>query len=86
VAVGVPVPEAAAVFGFGGSASAATFIRGLKSAKVGMGWATSASGTTRDRSSGGSISSAVSSSAAASVKVEGLPRAETAKSSSNSSP
>jgi hypothetical protein len=86
VVVGVPAPEAAAVFGFGGSASAATFIRGLKSAKVGIGCATSASGATRDTSSGGSISSAVSPSARESVMVAGLPRAETAKSSSNSSP
>ena len=84
--MGVPVPDAAApVFGFGGSASAAFDVRGLESTKVGIGCAASAS-VMIDRSSGGSISSAVPSSATESVMAEELPRAETAKSSSNSSP
>ena len=72
------------VFGLGGSASA--LVLGLES-KVGMGCATSASGSmgVADRSSGGSRNSAVPS-PVESVMVGGLPRAETAKSSSNSSP
>jgi len=80
-------PEAA--FGLGGSASA--LVRGLEEAvesKVGMGCAASTSGMVTDRSSGGSIKSAVPSSTATaeSIMVGGLPRAETTKSSSNSSP
>lgn len=69
-------------FGLGGNASA--LVRGLES-KVGIGCAASASGAA-DGSSGGSRNSAAPSSALESVMVEGLPRAETAKSSSNSSP
>jgi hypothetical protein len=70
------------VLGLGGSAS--VFIRGFES-NVGMGCGTSVSGTA-DESSGGSIKSVVPSSGFESVMLEGLPRAETAKSSSNSSP
>jgi hypothetical protein len=70
--------------GLGGSAS--LLVLGLKS-KVGMGCATAVSDTgVADTSSGGSMNSPGVPSPAESVIVEGLPRTETAKSSSNSSP
>ncbi len=72
------------VVGLGGSASA--FIRNFESnVGMGCGCATSGSGAS-DGSSGGSINSVEPSSAFESVILEALPRAETAKSSSNSSP
>jgi len=79
------LPPEEAAFGLGGSASAFIIIRGGLESKVGMGCAASAS-PRADRSSGGSMNSAAPSSAAESVMAEGLPRVETAKSSSNSSP
>ena len=70
-------------FGLGGSVS--MFDRGFES-KVGMGCGTTSDSGAADGSSGGSTKSVVPSSAFESVMLEGLPRAETAKSSSNSSP
>lgn len=70
-------------FGLGGSAS--VFVRGFES-KVGMGCVTTSCSRAAGGSSGGSMKSTVPSSAFESVMLEGLPRAETAKSSSNSSP
>jgi hypothetical protein len=61
------------------------FVRGFES-KVGMGCGTPSGSRAADGSSGGSTKSVVPSSAFESVMLEGLPRAETAKSSSNSSP
>lgn len=74
------------VFGLGGRASA--FVRGLEESNVGMGCVTTSTSDSEaaEGSSGGSIKSVVPSSAFESVMLEGLPRAETAKSSSNSSP
>lgn len=51
-----------------------------------MGCGTTSGSGAADGSSGGSTKSVVPSSAFESVMLEGLPRAETAKSSSNSSP
>jgi hypothetical protein len=77
----------AIVLGLGGNAS--TLVRGFVESKVGMGCGTtsgSGAAAAADGSSGGSTKSVVPSSAFESVMLEGLPRAETAKSSSNSSP
>lgn len=78
------------IFGLGGRAS--EFVRGFEEveeeSKVGMGCVTTSTSDSEatDGSSGGSIKSVVPSSALESVMLEGLPRAETPKSSSNSSP
>ena len=71
------------VLGLGGSAS--TFVRSFES-NVGIGCGTTSTSEAADGSSGGSMKSVVPSSGFESVMLEGLPRPETTKSSSNSSP